>query len=133
MTQKMTTALATDLYQLTMMAGYQHAGISGRSTFELFARTLPGGRSFLMAAGLERLHFTADEIRYLRTVPALAAAPEAFFGDLLASLRFTGDVWAVSEGEVVFPYEPILRVTAPAAEAQLVETALLATITFQTS
>jgi nicotinate phosphoribosyltransferase len=136
----MTTALATDLYQLTMMAGYQHAGITGRSTFELFVRTLPGGRSFLLAAGLEqaldmleRVRFTADEIRYLRTVPALAAAPDAFFDDLLASFRFTGDVWAVAEGEVVFPHEPILRVTAPAAEAQLVETALLATITFQTS
>jgi nicotinate phosphoribosyltransferase len=136
----MTTPLATDLYQLTMMAAYQHAGITGRSTFELFVRSLPAGRAFLVAAGLEQaldllesLRFTADEIRYLRTVPALAAAPDAFFDDLLPSFRFTGDVWAVAEGEVVFPHEPLLRVTAPALEAQLVETALLATITFQTS
>jgi nicotinate phosphoribosyltransferase len=136
----MTTPLATDLYQLTMMAGYQHAGITGRSTFELFVRNLPAGRAFLVAAGLEQaldllesLRFTADEIRYLRTVPALAAAPDAFFDDVLPSFRFTGDVWAVAEGEVVFPHEPLLRVTAPALEAQLVETALLATITFQTS
>ncbi len=82
---------------------------------------------------LESLRFSADEIRYLRTVPALAAAPDAFFDELLPSFRFTGDVWAVAEGEVVFPHEPMLRVTAPAVEAQLVETALLATITFQTS
>jgi nicotinate phosphoribosyltransferase len=136
----MTTPLATDLYQLTMMAGYQHAGITGRSTFELFVRNLPAGRAFLVTAGLEQaldllesLRFTADEIRYLRTVPALAAAPDAFFDDLLPSFRFTGDVWAVAEGEVVFPHEPLLRVTAPALQAQLVETALLATVTFQTS
>jgi nicotinate phosphoribosyltransferase len=136
----MTTPLATDLYQLTMMAGYQHAGITGRSTFELFVRNLPAGRAFLVTAGLEQaldllesLRFTADEIRYLRTVPALAAAPDAFLDDLLPSFRFTGDVWAVAEGEVVFPHEPLLRVTAPALQAQLVETALLATVTFQTS
>jgi nicotinate phosphoribosyltransferase len=136
----MTTPLATDLYQLTMMAGYQHAGITGRSTFELFVRNLPAGRAFLVTAGLEQaldllesLRFTADEIRYLRTVPALAAAPDAFFDDLLPSFRFTGDVWAVAEGEVVFPHEPLLRVTGPALQAQLVETALLATVTFQTS
>jgi nicotinate phosphoribosyltransferase len=136
----MPSALATDLYQLTMMAGYQHGGLMGRSTFELVVRTLPAGRGFLVAAGLEqalelleRLRFTPDEIRYLRSVPALAAAPESFFGELLPSFRFTGDVWAVPEGEVVFAQQPMLRVTAPAPEAQVVETALLATITFQTS
>jgi nicotinate phosphoribosyltransferase len=136
----MHTPLATDLYQLTMMAGYQRAGITGRSTFELFVRHLPPGRGFLVAAGIEQaldllesLRFTPDEIRYLRTVPALASAPEAFFADLLPSFCFTGDVWAVAEGEVVFAQEPMLRVTAPVIEAQLVETALLATITFQTS
>ena len=98
----MPSALATDLYQLTMMAGYQHGGLVGRSTFELFVRTLPPGRGYLMAAGLEQalellegLRFAPDEIRYLRSVPALAGAPESFFGDLLPSFRFTGDVWAV--------------------------------------
>ena len=136
----MLSALATDLYQLTMMAGYQHVGLVGRSTFELFVRTLPAQRGYLMAAGLDQalellegLRFTEDEIRYLRAVPALAGAPELFFSDLLPSFRFTGDVWAVPEGEIVFAQEPILRVTAPSLEAQLVETALLATITFQTS
>src|SRR5262245_8638847 len=136
----MLSALATDLYQLTMMAGYQHVGLVGRSTFELFVRTLPAQRGYLMVAGLEQalellegLRFTEDEIRYLRAVRPLAGAPEPFFSDLLPSFRFTGDVWAVSEGEIVFAQEPILRVTAPSLEAQLVETALLATITFQTS
>jgi nicotinate phosphoribosyltransferase len=135
-----TSALATDLYQLTMMAGYHHAGIEGRSTFELFVRELPPHRGFLVAAGLEQalayleqLRFTPEEIAWLRTVPALAPAPSTFFDDLLPGFRFTGEVWAVAEGEVVFPREPLLRVCAPALQAQLVETALLAIVTFQTS
>jgi nicotinate phosphoribosyltransferase len=133
------TALSTDLYQLTMMAGYVASGVRGRSTFELFVRDLPPRRGFLVAAGLEqaidalvRLRFTADEVAYLRTVPALARAPREFF-DLLHDFRFTGDAWAVRDGEVVFADEPMLRVTAPAFEAQLVETVLLATVNFQTS
>jgi nicotinate phosphoribosyltransferase len=136
----MSLALNTDLYQLTMMAGYLHGGITGRSTFELFVRDLPPERGYLVAAGLEQalefleqLHFTDEQIRYLRTVPGLARAPERFFGEQLPAFRFTGDVWAVDEGEVVFAQEPLLRVSAPAPEAQLVETALLAIVTFQTS
>lgn len=122
-----------------MMAGYVASGRRGRSTFELFVRELPPRRGFLVAAGIEQavewlttLRFSPDEIGFLRTVPALARAPRAFF-DELASFRFTGDVWAVHEGEVVFAREPILRVTAPALEAQFVETALLAIVNFQTS
>ena len=64
--------------------------------------------------------YSPDEIRYLRTVPALASAPESFFAELLPAFRFSGDVWAVAEGEVVFANEPILRLSAPAAESQLV-------------
>ena len=136
----MSLALNTDLYQLTMMAGYLHGGITGRSTFELFVRELPPRRGYLVAAGLEQalefleqLRFTDEQIRYLRTVPALARAPERFFSEQLPALRFTGDVWAVAEGEAVFAQEPLVRVSAPAAEAQLVETALLAIVTFQTT
>jgi nicotinate phosphoribosyltransferase len=135
----MKTALATDLYQLTMMAGYHAAGITERSTFELFVRSLPPQRGYLVAAGIEQaldflatLRFTADEIAFLRTVPALERAPRAFFDDVLPSFRFTGDAWSVDEGEPVFASEPIMRVVAPAAEAQLVETALLAIVNFQT-
>lgn len=135
----MKTALATDLYQLTMMAGYHHAGITGRSTFELFVRKLPPGRGYLVAAGIEQaldylasLRFTADEIAFLRTVPALSRAPRTFFDEVLPAFRFTGDVWSVAEGEPMFAAEPFLRVTAPAPEAQLVETALLSIVNFQT-
>jgi len=133
-------ALATDLYELTMMAGYLAGGITGRSSFELYARTLPPRRAYLIAAGLaqaldylEGLAFTPAQIAYLRTVPALRRVADSFFERDLPAFRFTGDVWALDEGTPVFAQEPILRVTAPAPEAQLVETALLALITFQTS
>jgi nicotinate phosphoribosyltransferase len=136
----MPSALATDLYQVTMMAGYYASGQTAPRTFELFVRGLPEGRRYLVAAGLEQaldylatLRFTSDEIAWLRAVPALGSVPAMFFDDYLPAFRFTGDVWALEEGEVFFGHEPILRVTAPAAEAQLVETALLAIITFQTS
>ena len=136
----MPTALSTDLYELTMAAGYFQGGAAGRASFELFVRDLPAGRGYLVAAGLdqalgylETLRFTPDEIAYLRTVPGLARAPAAFFDDCLPALRFTGDVQAVTEGTPVFPNEPLLRITAPMIEAQIVETALLATVLFQTS
>ncbi|MBK5297344.1 MAG: nicotinate phosphoribosyltransferase [Vicinamibacteria bacterium] len=136
----MPSALATDLYQVTMMAGYHASGQDQPRTFELFVRGLPDHRQYLVAAGLEQaleylanLHFTPDEIGWLRTLPALADVPSSFFDAYLPAFRFTGDVWAVEEGEVIFSHEPVLRVTAPAGEAQLVETALLAIITFQTS
>jgi nicotinic acid phosphoribosyltransferase len=127
------SALATDLYQLTMMAGYEAAGHSATSTFELFVRVLPASRRYLMVAGLaqaldylEGLHFTPDEIVWLRTVPALTAAPIRFFDEVLPAFRFTGEVWAMDEGEIAFQHEPFVRVTAPVMEAQIVETALLA-------
>lgn len=136
----MPSALATDLYQITMMAGYYASGQTAPRTFELFVRGLPEGRQYLMAAGLEQaldylsaLRFTAEEVEWLRSVPALGSVPPMFFDDYLTAFRFTGDVWALEEGEIFFGHEPILRVTAPAAEAQLVETALLGIITFQTS
>ena len=136
----MLSALATDLYQVTMMAGYHASGQDQPRTFELFVRGLPDHRQYLVAAGLEQaleylasLHFTADQIAWLRTLDALVDVPASFFDTYLPAFRFTGDVWAVDEGEVVFSHEPIVRVTAPAAEAQLVETALLGLITFQTS
>jgi nicotinate phosphoribosyltransferase len=121
------------------MAGYERAGISGKSTFELFVRDMPPHRGYLVAAGLVQaieylstLRFTPDEIAYLRTVPGLSAAGSRFFDEFLPSFRFDGDVWAVREGEPVFAGEPMLRVTADAPHAQLVETALLAIINFQT-
>jgi nicotinate phosphoribosyltransferase len=134
------SALSTDLYELTMMAGYDAGHLEARATFELYVRRLPPNRAFLLAAGLEQaleylehLRFTPEELAWLRTVPNLRGAPASFFDRTLATLRFTGEVCAVPEGTPVFPLEPLLRVTAPLIEAQLVETALLAIITFQTS
>src|SRR6266550_7673124 len=134
------SALSTDLYELTMIGGYYVAGLAGRATFDLFVRQLPATRNFLVAAGLEQaldflesLRFSWEEIDFLRTVPALANLPRTFFDEYLAAFRFTGDVWAIDEGTPVFAHEPIVRVTAPLAEAQLVETALIAETMFPTS
>jgi nicotinate phosphoribosyltransferase len=134
------TALATDLYQLTMMAGYVHAGRHRtRATFELFVRRLPPHRACVIAAGLEPalqyiegLRFTSEEIAWIRELPVFAGIGSEFF-DYLRDFRFTGDVWAMQEGTPFFPYEPVLRVTAPLAEAQLLETALLAIVNSQTA
>ena len=134
------SALSTDLYELTMIGGYYVKGVSGRATFDLFVRQLPPTRNYLVAAGLEQaldflesLRFTRDEIDYLRTVPALASLPREFFDEYLADFRFTGDVAAIEEGTPVFAHEPFMRVTAPLAEAQLVETALISEVMFPTA
>ncbi len=130
------SGLLTDLYELTMAAGYVQTGFRGRATFELFTRSLPPRRNFLVAAGLEQaleflqgLSFSHEQISYLREHPAFAGIQGNFF-DYLASFRFSGDVWAMPEGTVCFPGEPLLRVTAPIVEAQIVETALLASREF---
>ncbi len=134
------SALSTDLYQLTMMAGYLAAGLTDPATFELFVRRLPANRGYVIAAGLEQaveyletLRFSSRDIEYLREVPELGGAADSFFSEYLPAFRFRGDVHAMGEGTPLFPGEPILRVTASLPEAQLVETALLATISFQTS
>jgi nicotinate phosphoribosyltransferase len=132
------SGLLADLYELTMAAGYLETHFEARATFELFVRSLPPHRNFLVAAGLEQaldflenMRFGADEIAYLRRHPAFANIGPAFF-DYLAAFRFSGDVLAMPEGTVCFPEEPLLRVTAPIADAQIVETSLLATMSFQT-
>ena len=133
-------ALSTDFYELTMMAGYYAAGVAVPATFELYVRDLPPNRSFLIAAGLdqalaylETLQFTAEDIAHVRRLPGLDRVPAAFFDDYLPRFRFSGEVWAIEEGTPVFPPAPLVRVTAPMPEAQLIETALLAHIGFQTS
>jgi nicotinate phosphoribosyltransferase len=136
----MGVSLATDLYEITMVAGYWSAGLMPQATFELYVRELPLNRSYLIAAGLEQaldfletLRFSNEDIEHLRTVPALQGVRRDFFDEYLPGFRFTGDVWAVEEGTPLFPPAPLLRVTAPLPEAQLVETALLAHVGFQTS
>ena len=132
------SGLLTDLYELTMAAGYVQTGFDARASFELFVRSLPARRNYLVAAGLEQalgyldgVRFGPEEIEFLRQHPAFGQVGREFF-DFLEGFRFSGDVWAMPEGTVFFPGEPVLRVTAPIAEAQIVETYLLATINFQT-
>jgi nicotinate phosphoribosyltransferase len=132
------SGLLADLYELTMAAGYVETRFEARATFELFVRSLPPRRNCLVAAGLEQtlqflenVRFAPEEISYLRGHPAFRHIGPGFF-DYLAQFRFTGDVWAMPEGTPFFPGEPMLRVTAPIAEAQIVETYLLATLNFQT-
>jgi nicotinate phosphoribosyltransferase len=121
-------ALFTDLYELTMAAAFFRERMREPATFSLFARRLPSTRAFLVAAGLEdaleyarQLQFSGDAIDYLRSLGRF----EPEFLEYLATLRFTGEIRAVPEGTVLFPDEPLLEVTAPVIEAQLLESALL--------
>ena len=132
------SGLLTDLYELTMAAGYFQTRFDAVATFELFVRHLPKKRNYLVAAGLEQaleflenVSFTGDEIEYLRRLPVFGNIRDEFF-TYLEKFRFTGDVWAVPEGTLMFPGAPILRVTAPIIEAQILETYLLATASYQT-
>ncbi len=132
------SALLTDLYELTMAAAYFESGLDTTASFELFVRSLPENRGYLIAAGLEQaldflenFHFRSQEIEFLRAHEVFEAVGNRFF-EYLRDLRFTGEVWAVPEGTPVFAQEPLLRVTAPIIEAQIVETCLLAAITFPT-
>ena len=131
-------ALLVDLYELTMAAAYFEHRVECRATFELFVRHLPPERSYLVAAGLESvldyletLSFTDEQVRFLRAQPAFRTVSGDFF-DYLRALRFTGDVHALEEGTLVFAEEPILQITAPILEAQIVETYLLSVINFET-
>ena len=127
--------LLTDLYQLTMLQAYYEQEMTQTAVFELFVRKLPPGRDFLVAAGLEQalelletLRFGPEELDWIERSKIFR--PE--FAARLANWRFTGDVHAMPEGTLFFPDEPILRVTAPMPEAQLVETRLLNLVHFQT-
>ena len=131
-----TSALMTDLYELTMLAGYQREGMSERpAAFDLFFRHAPYQGSYAVFAGLQPsldflagLHFTAADLAYLESLRLFT--PD--FLDFLGRFRFRGRVTAPREGEVVFAGEPLLTVEGTLAEAQLVETALLNIINFQT-
>lgn len=128
----------TDLYQLTMAAGYFEHNMKDIATFELFVRNLPKNRSYLVAAGLEQaLHylthisFPEDAIQFLKQLPIFSHVDNSFF-EYLKHFTFSGTVYALPEGTIAFADEPILRVTAPIIETQIVETYLLSTINFQT-
>ena len=129
------SALLTDLYQITMLQGYFDQGMEEVAVFEFFARKLPAQRNFVLAAGLEQVltflenvRFTAEELNWL-------SSQELFRPDFvryLENFRFTGDVHAMAEGTVFFPNEPILRVSAPLPEAQLVESRIINLLHFET-
>jgi nicotinate phosphoribosyltransferase len=127
-------SMFTDLYELTMCASYLDNNMFQPATFDLFVRRLPENRGYLLFAGLEQvlrylesIEFTDEHLAYLKK--------EGFSHSFLEYLRdfeFTGDVWAMPEGTAAFPCEPLIRVTAPIIEAQLVETFLLNTVNLQT-
>ena len=128
-------ALFTDLYEVTMAASYFREGMNGPASFSLFVRRLPKARPFLLAAGLEdalnylrNFRFSDEAIEYLRTLRLF----DVGFLDFLRSLRFTGRVRAVREGTAIFADEPLLEITAPIIEAQVVETAVINFCHFQT-
>ncbi len=131
--------LLTDLYELTMAAGYFEAGKAAeKATFEFTIRRLPANRNFALMAGLpqvveylQNLSFSAEEMEYLRGLPQFARVSPAFF-EYLRNFRFTGDLFAVPEGTPLFTGEPALTIRAPIIEAQIPETYLLSAITFQT-
>jgi nicotinate phosphoribosyltransferase len=131
-------SLVIDLYELTMSAGYFSNNYNHYSTFELFIREMPRNRSYLVNAGLDQaieyllnLNFTANDIDYLRSLKVFQQVNSKFW-EYLEDFRFSGDVWGIPEGQIVFPGEPLLRVSAPIIEAQIVETFLLASYNFQT-
>src|SRR5262245_34915138 len=118
-------ALLTDMYELTMLESYFQSGMNETAVFDLFVRRLPSARNYLIACGLEHvLHyletisFSSDAIQYLKSLRIFSDA----FLESLRGFRFTGDVYAVSEGTVVFANEPLLEIIAPLPQAQLVET-----------
>ncbi len=124
----------TDLYEITMMQGYFKTGNRDVVVFDAFYRVNPSGGGYAIACGLEQvieyingLHFTADDIRYLESLHLF----DDDFLKYLSTFRFSGSIYAIPEGTVVFPREPLVKVVAPIMEAQLVETAILNIINHQ--
>src|SRR4030042_4764089 len=128
-------ALLTDFYELTMMQGYCQNRYNPDTVFEMFFRRAPFGGGFTVFAGLQPLLERVAELAFTpqdRAYPEAQGLFHAEFLDYLADLRFTGDIWAMPEGTVVFPGEPLLRVHAPLIQAQLLESLGLNILNFQT-
>ena len=130
----MNLSLLTDLYELTMMQGYFKTNKQETVIFDAFYRTNPCGNGYAICAGLDQvidyiknLRFSPEDISYLRSVGCF----DEDFLEYLAAFRFSGDIYAIPEGTVIFPREPLVKVIAPIMEAQLVETAILNIINHQ--
>ena len=131
---KQDLTLLTDLYELTMMQGYYVKGQNEKVIFDVFFRANPCNNGYSICAGLEQvidyiknLNFTYEDVDYLR---GLGIFSEDFL-HYLSGFHFSGDIYAIPEGSVIFPKEPILKVIAPIMEAQLVETAILTILNHQ--
>ena len=132
----MNKTLLTDFYQINMMySHFKNGKINQETVFDLYFRKNPGQSGYAIAAGLEQavdyivnLKFSDDDLQYLRSVGSY----DDDFLNYLKSFRFTGELYAVPEGTVVFPHEPLIRVKAPIGQAQLIETALLNIVNHQT-
>lgn len=130
----MNLSLLTDFYELTMMQGYYKSGNNKTVVFDMFYRSNPSGNGYAIAAGLEQvidyiknLRFSYEDVAYLESLGVF----DKDFLEYLRGFHFTGDIYAVPEGTVVFPREPLVKVIAPMMEAQLVETAILNIINHQ--
>jgi len=130
----LSSALFTDFYELTMAQGYWKRGMNRVAVFDMFFRRQPFGGGYSIFAGLEtfleklqNFHFYPEDLEYLGTLGIFDPA----FLDYLRDFKFSGDVWAVDEGSVVFPQEPLIRIHASLIEAQIIEGMLLNTINFQ--
>lgn len=126
--------LMTDLYELTMMQGYFKAGNKQRVIFDVFYRKNPSGSAYAVMAGVEQvieyireLTFSEDDIRYLKDTGIF----EDDFLEYLEQFKFSGNIYAIPEGSVIFPREPLMKIVAPVMEAQLIETAVLNIINHQ--
>jgi len=133
------SSLSTDFYELTMASAYFSSNQTDKlAIFEMYVRKLPKNRNYLVIAGLEHvinfllnLKFKNEHIDFLKNHNIFKGSEEKFF-DYLLDLKFTGNLWAVPEGSIIFANEPIIRIEAPIIEAQLVETFILSVINFQT-
>ena len=132
--EKRNLTLLTDFYELTMMQGYYKNNSNEKVIFDAFYRNNPNGNGYAICAGLEQLidyiknlHFEEEDIEYLREQKIF----DEDFLEYLTNFQFTGDIYAIPEGTVVFPMEPLVKVIAPIIEAQLVETAILNFINHQ--
>jgi nicotinate phosphoribosyltransferase len=128
-------SLFTDFYELTMCAAYFDNKNFEPATFDLFIRRLPENRSYFLFTGLEQILLYLQNIKFAEqhlTYLKRQGFNQEFL-DYLRDFKFTGDVWAVPEGTIAFPNEPLVRITAPIIESQVVETFVLNTVNLQTT